>query len=183
MGWPRLQSSAWISLQSEFQVSRFTNILFVLNYSDGGFFEPARACLTCRSKFAPVPACPAASHTPPYESANIEMFREVMKSADIPKRTIRDTNDNLDPTSAPQCTLPSPHTHFLANSIPFPDCGMYHYSIPLGRRSNLDPHPRWHRPLSGLRSLVSIPDRAPFSSHIHPPFHATQSEGAAHMDN
>ncbi|KAN0111994.1 hypothetical protein V8E52_007911 [Russula decolorans] len=30
------------------------------------------------------------------------MFREVMKTADIPKWTIRDTNDNVDPTSAPQ---------------------------------------------------------------------------------
>jgi hypothetical protein len=164
-------------------VSRFTDILVVLNYSDRALFELARACLTCRSKFAPVLACTAVSYTPPYEPANIEMFREVMNSADIPKRTIRDTNDNLDPTSAPQCTLPSPHTHFLPNSLPFPDCGMYHYSISLGRHSNLDPHPRWHHPLSGLRSLVSIPDRAPFSSHIHPPFHATQSEGAPHMDN
>lgn len=171
-------------LQSEFQVSRFTDILYVLNYSDRAFFELARACLTCQSKFAPVLACTAASHTPPYEPANIHMFREVMKTADIPKWTIRDTDDNGDPTSAPQCTIPSFPPTPNSCLIQFPDFGMYHYSISwLDRHSNLDPHHRLHRPLSGLRPLVSIPERAPFSSHIHPPFHATQSTGGPQVDN
>lgn len=65
---------------------------------DRDFLELARACLTCRSKFAPLLARTAASNTPPYELANIHMFREVMKAADIPKRTIRDTNDYGNPT-------------------------------------------------------------------------------------
>ena len=94
-------------LQFGFQVFWFTDIL--LNYSDRAFFELARACLTCRSKFAPVLACTAASYTPTYEPGNIHMFREVMKTADIPKRTIRDIDDKPDPTLAPQCTLPPPH--------------------------------------------------------------------------
>jgi hypothetical protein len=159
-------------------------ILYVLNYSDRAFFELARACLTCRSKFTPALACTAASCTPPYEPANIHMFREVMKTADIPKWTIRDTDDNLDTTSAPQCTLPSPHTQFLPNPIPYLDCGIYHYSILwLERHSNLNTHHRWRRSLSGLRSLVSIPERALSSSHIHPPFHATWSAGEPQMDN
>ena len=171
-------------LQPEFQVSWFTNI--VLNHSDRAFFDLARACLSSRSKFSPILACtPAASYTPPYERANIHMFREVMKTADIPKWTIRDTNDKVDPTSpAPQCTLLLPHTQFLPNSILSPDCGMYHYSISwLVSHSNLNPHHRWRRLLSGPRSLASIPERAPFSSHIHPPFHATQSAGAPEVDN
>ncbi|SRR6266436_2086542 len=91
--------------------SRYPGLLisYGLDYSIRAFFKLTRACLTCRSKFALGLACmPAASYTPPYESANIHMSREVMKSADIPKWTIRNSDENLDSTSAPQCTLLSP---------------------------------------------------------------------------
>lgn len=164
---------------------KYPGSLMFLNNSDRAFFDLARACLICRSKFAPALACTAASYTPPYELRNIHMFRKVMnKTADIPKWTTRNTNDDPEPTPASQCALPSSHIQFLLNSFPFSDCGMYHYSIScLDRNSNLDPHPRWHRPLSNLRSLVPIQVRALFSPHHHPHFHATRSGAAQQMDN
>lgn len=97
MGRLRLLSSA--SIQSRYQVSRFTDML---SYSNRAFLEPASACVTCRSNFAPVLACRAPSHTPPSH-----MPRELVKPADIPKWVVRDSGAS-DPASAPQCALPSP---------------------------------------------------------------------------
>lgn len=90
-----------------FQISRFTDVLYALSYSNRDFFKIASACLTCRSIFAPVPACKTASYTPSYPE-NSHMAREAMKPADIPKWAVR---DNIDRASSPQCALPSHPIH------------------------------------------------------------------------
>ena len=99
-----------------------------------------------------------------------------MKPADIPKWAVRDPGDSIDLASAPKCALPFPPDSCLILS---PDCGMYHNSIQLVSRSNLDPCRCWPRSLSGIRfrSLASIPERPPFPSDIYSPFHATPSAG------